>query len=628
MFCTKCGAKMAEGQRFCSNCGAPAEQLPPAEPKTEPVIAPPEEQNFRAPEPSFNPPESASPPPKAPEKPKKKGKAKGWILGILAVLVLAAAVLAVFRWNAVSAAAANLYAKTFSEPEEYYQRVEKNNVEKYLDAAESGSGPLAFYQESAANRAEKKNAFMEEKVQFSFGQEALSDEILDLLEREIGMDISWFKNLGLYISFGMEEETMGGSVTAFLNDTDIIDADYALDNANQLLYLTVPKLSGQYMKIDLQEAMEQAGSGSGMSRAAAEELTKLLADGDLIRTLVERYSEIVINDLTKVDKGTQKITAGDLSETFTVLEVKIDGKVMLKIAKDVLKKAQNDAEIEKLLLAVFKSSGMDDATAAQYFDQFLEELAQAQEKAENTDPDDIDENILMTVYVDGQGRVRGRDIKYREDKDLVSEFSYALVLKGLNYGVRAEFFMDESRGSYLDEKTVVLDGGGKISLSKEITGSFDMRYKTHYGPEGDEVKNDMKLCKITLEAASEDKGFRFDVGVTPHKDMLNRLVEKIGAMPDSVEDLIRSLSGTCSGEVQNSGSSSLKMVLKSNKKDLAAISADAYLVEDFDIRVPTETVAPEEWVYGIDYSKLQELLGKLKEAGVPASILGDIGYYL
>ena len=626
MFCTKCGAKMAEGQRFCSNCGAPAEQMPPAEPKTEPVIAPPEEQNFRAPEPSFIPPESAYPPPNGPEKPKKKGKAKGWILGILAVLVLAAAALAVFRWNAVSAAAANLYARTFSDPEEYYQRVEKNNVQKYLNAAETGSGPLALYQENVASRAAEKDLFMEEKLQFSFSQDALSDEILDLLEREIGMDISWFENLGLYISAGTEGEMMGGSLTAFLNDKDIIAADYALDNAGQQLYFAVPKLSGQYMKIDLQEAMAQAG-GSGISRAAAEELTKVLADEELIRTLIDRYSEIVINDLTKVDKGTQKFSAGGLSETFTALEVKIDGKVMLKIAKDVLKKAQNDAEIEKLALAVLKSSGLDEATANQYFDQLLEEMAQAQARAESMDPEDINESILMTVYVDAQGRVRGRDIKYREDKELVSEFNYALVLKGLNYGVRAEFFMDQSRSDYRNEKTVVFDGGGKISLSKEITGSFDAHYKTHYGPKDDEVKNDMKLCKITLEAAASDKSLTFDISATPHKDMLNRLVEKIGTMPDGVEDLIRSLSGTCSGEVKGAGSS-VTMTLKSNKKDLAALSADAYLVEDFDVQIPSETVAPDEWVYGIDFSRLQEILGDLKEAGVPASILGDIGNYL
>lgn len=609
MFCTKCGAQMAEGQRFCANCGAPAEFYTPAEAKAEPA-------------PSFAEPNVPPVPPTEPKKPKKKGKAKGWILGILAVVLVAAAALAVLRWNAVTAFAANLSAKTFSTPEEYYQRVEKNNIRRGLDAAEEGKGVFAFYQEAAQTRAKNEGLFMEEKVQFSFNDSALSDEILDLIEDELGMDVSWLKNLGFYLSAGAEDERLGGSLTVFLNDKDIIDADYLMDGASGDLFFTVPRLSGQAIRIN-QEEMAYASGIDPEAQAAARELMETLTDEELIRTLIDRYSEIVIGDLTKVEKGTQELSAGGLKGTYTALEVKIDGKVMLKIGKDVLKKAQNDAEVEKLIRAVLKAQGLGEAEIGQQLDSILDKMESTRARLEEMDPKEISESILMTVFVDGQGRVIGRDVKYREDKDLVSEFSYALVLKGLNYGVHAEFFMDQGWVDYRNEKTVVFDGGGKLSLNKEITGSFDMHYKTHYGPKDDETKNDMRLGKITLEAAAEDKGFTFELSATPHKDMLNRLVEKIGTMPDGVEDLLRSLSGTCRGEMKNSGSS-VTMTLKSNKKDLLSVGADSYRVEEFDLSRPANAVEPYEWASGLDFGKLQGILQDLMDAGVPASLLGEL----
>ncbi|MGX8692753.1 MAG: hypothetical protein ACSW8E_03245, partial [Clostridia bacterium] len=561
-----------------------------------------------------------------PKKPKKKGKAKGWILGILAVIILAAAALAVFRWNAVSAYAANLTAKTFSSPEEYYQRVEKDNIQRGLDAADAGQGVFAIYREAAETRAKDEGLFLEEKIQLSFNESALSDEILDLIEDELGMDVSWLKNVGFYLSVGAEDERLGGSLTAFLNDKDIIDADYMLDNSSGDVFFTVPRLSGQAIRINQQE-MAGASGLDPEEQAAARELMETLTDEKLITTLIDRYSEIVIGDLTKVEKGTQELSAGDLKGNYTALEVKIDGKVMLKIAKDVLKKAQNDAEVEKLIRAVLKARGMSEAEIEQQYDYLLEEMENKRAEFEEMDPKEITESILMTVYVDGQGRIIGRDIMYREDKDLVSEFRYAMVLKGLNYGLHAEFFLDNGWSDYRDEKTVVFDGGGKLSLNKEITGSFDMHYKTHYGPKDDEVKNDMKLCKITLEAAAKDKGFTFDIDATPHKDMLNRLVEKIGTMPNGVEDLLRSLSGSCSGEIKSTGGS-VTMTLKSDKKDLLVLGTDTYRVEQFDISRPANAVDPYEWASGLDFSKLQGILQDLMDAGVPASLLGSISDFL
>ena len=623
MFCTKCGAPMKEGQRFCGNCGAPVEVFTPA-------AAQPEPEEPKAAAPSFTnagfQPTEPPVPPVPPEEPKKaKKKGKGWLIGILALVVVAAA-LAAFRWNAVSAFASNLAAKTFSSPEEYYQRVEKNNVQRGLDAAEEGEGAFALYQEAASTKAKDKGFFVEEKLQLSFDESALGEKILDLIEDELGMDISWLKNVGFYLSVGAEDELLGGSMTAFLNDKDIIDADYTMDSASGDVYFTVPRLSGQAIRVNLQELSGASGL-SAEEQAAAQELAETLMDEELITTLVERYSEIVIGDLTKVEKGTQELSAGGLSGKYTALEVKIDGKVMLKIAQDVLKKAQNDAEVEKLICAVLKSQGMSEAEIERQYDEILDEMESKRAELEDMDPKDITENILMTVYVDGQGRVVGRDIKIREDKELLYEISYALVLKGLNYGVHAEVFLDQGWEGYKNEKTVVFDGGGKASLKKEITGSFDLRYKTCYGSKGDETKNDMKVLKIGLEAEALDKGFTYEITATPQKEALNRVVEKIGTMPDGVEDLLRSLSGVCSGEVK-SNSSSQKLTLKSNKKELLGVSLDAYRVEAYDISRPKDAVEPYEWAAGLDFSKLQDILKDLMDAGLPASLLGDVGSFL
>ena len=619
MFCTKCGAQMAEGQRFCGNCGAPVEIFTPAEAKPEPEQQPVQAPSFA--EPSTPPAE----PPVKPEKPKKekKGRAKGWILGVLLVLVAAVAALAIFRWNAVSAYAANLAAKTFSSPEEYYQRVEKNNIRRGLDAAEEGEGVFALYREAAQTREGKQALFAEEKLQLSFDESALSEELADLIEDELGMDLAWLNNLGMYVSVGAQDELLGGTVTAFLNDKDIIDADFTFDTASGEAFFAVPRLSDQTVRIDAEEMAFATSGLDAEDQAAAQELIVTLTDEKLISTLIDRYSEIVFGDLTKVEKGTEELSAGGLSGKYTALEVKIDGKVMLKIAKDVLKKAQNDAEIKTVFCAYAKSQGLNDAEIEQYYDSFLDQLEEKRAELEEMDPKEITRNVLMTVYVDGQGRIIGRDVKLREDKDLLYEVKYALVLKGLNYGVHVEAFADQGWEGYKNEKTVVLDGDGKLSLNKQITGSFDMHYKTYYGSKDDETKNDMKLFKNSLEAEAAGDGFTYEISATPQKDMLDRLVEKIGAMPDGVEELLRSLSGVCKGEIKKDGGS-VAMTLKTGKKELAGMSAEVYRVEEFAVSRPTDTVEPYSWAAGLDFGKLQGILQDLMDAGLPASVLGSV----
>lgn len=602
MFCTNCGAKLDEGQRFCSNCGTPVRSFTPeqAEPVPAPAQEPPRFAEVRPP---------VQPVDMKPQKPKKK--AWGWVIGILAVILVAVAAAAALRWTSVSAYAGNFVAKTFSDPEDYYRRVERSNIRLVLDAVEeSGQEELT--------RAAGEIGYMEEKLQLSLNTAALGDEILDLIEDDIGMDVSWFRNVGMYVSVGMEDSLAGGTITAFLNDKDIIDADYVLDMDGQNFCFAVPRLSDKYVGIDMSE-YDAVQSGN------SQELTALLRDRELLTALVERYTELVVKDLTRVEKGTQELSAGDLSAKYTALTVTADGRTLLKIAKNVLNEAENDAELQKLVLAAIRSQGMSEAEADEFYsEEILGWIDRTLEELEKTDASEITQEIRMTVYVDGLGVICGRDIFVLEDGELNAAFRCALLRKGLDYGLFAESFTRDEWGKYREENTYTLSGGGKLSLAGELSGEFTLHIKTNSSWDGEEETTDMTACTYLANAAFGDKGGSFSLSIKPTQEFFDLELEDAESMPESVRELIRSLSAVISGEFRGTRGS-MALTVMTGGDELLDMSVDAYPVEAFDFSVPSDTVDVETWAYSMDFGKLQGILRDLMDAGVPASLFGSLG---
>lgn len=625
MFCTNCGAKLDEGQRFCSNCGTPVQTFTPK--AAEPAPAPESAQA-----PVYTPAEPTVPPvppvppvqPQSgkPARPKKKGK--GWLVAILALILVAAAAFAVLRWNTVSAFAGNFIAKTFSDPEEYYQRVEKNSIRSMLDAAEEGDGLFDLYQEAAQTRAAGGTQYMEEKLQLSLDTAVLGDDLLDLIEDEAGVDVSWFRNVGMYVSAATEDSRVGGTVIAFLNDTDIIDADVVIDTDDGAFYFGVPQLSDKLAELN----MEDMGyEGYADALAASQELTALLTDRELMSTLVERYSEIIVKDLTKVDKGAQELSAGDLSGKYTALEVTIDGKAQLKIAKDVLNKLKFDAEFEKLAIAYFKAQAMSEAEANEAFDvEVLDWINKTLDELEGTDASELKNEIRMTVYVDALGKVCGREIELLEDGEETGFYSYALVRKGLDYGARLMLRQTDEWGDYREDNSYTVNGGGKLSLKGELDGSFELFVKSISGLEAVQQTVDIKAADLEAQAALKNGDMSFTLTVVPTQELYDLALEDAGT-PAEAEKLVRSLSIVYSGEIK-SGNAGVVLALRSDGSELAAMSVDAYRVAPFDIPATDDAVDVNAWVYTMDYSKLQDILKKLTDAGMPASLLGNVGDYL
>lgn len=606
---------MEEGQRFCSNCGAPVENLPHVEPTSTPKV---ENNAGFAPEPAKKSARRAKKEIR-PDRPRKKGGALGWIIALVAVAIVAA--LVVLNFNVVT----NFVDRTISSPEDYYQKIETRNIQAYSEAVADRKGIFAAYGNVA--NPEKTKTFMEQEITLAVNQKALSTELLDLLEDELGFDLSWLENVGIYVSGGKQDDLIGGEVIAFLNDTDIVGFNATYDTANTTGYVSVPDLSSQYIR--LTPDMMSMPYSYRRTTAAAQDLMEALPSEEVLAKLIDRYAGIIIKDLTKVEKGREKISAGDVSATYTVMEVKIDGKTALKLSKDVLSKLRDDRDVEDVICAFLAASGMSEQEVDDAFFELLDEIDDLLARLDELEPSDIRTNIIMDVYVDAAGNVRGRDIKIRKNKDLVAEIEYVLVVSGLKYGVKCNVTAIDSytneAGDYQwsDEQLFSLSGSGSVSLKKEIDGSFDLRYKDEYDYNGDVDKTDLKLGKITLDGTLKDEGVNAALVYTPSKDLVEMAIENAYGMPDWAQELVRNLS--LSVKLDGAEKSSLLEVgLRNSKKDMLTLSVQTNQIKSYDISVPANAAEPDAWAENLDLSKLKTIIANLRTANVPASLLDEL----
>ena len=578
MFCTQCGAPLDEGQRFCSNCGAPnpaaAAPAPAERPVSEPVI--PSAEPPVSPAPDAIPPEPpVAPPPYTPEPPvkarpvkKRKGKAGAIVAIVLVVLLLGAGAFAALRWNTVSAFCTNFAAKTFSSPEEYYQKVESLNAP------------------------------------------AFGTTLLDLFEDEAGFDPSWLKNVGAYLSVAPGENgAKGGIVTLFLNDKDIIGLNVYVDPAKGVVYGQIPRLSEQYIRIDMEEYVEQF--------AAVAEAEQLQIDPETFSILLDRYSELVLAHLKDVEKGSGEYSAGGVTGKFTTLTVRADGETLRAICVDVLKKLQNDREVEDLICAALKSGGLDEETVRDEFYDVLDSLAQAQKSLEEKKAEELTQDMVMTLYLDSVGRIAAREIEIHDKGELVFEGEYAFLVSGKDFGARVRF-------SDMEEKleTVLIEGGGTIDGLTAVKGSFDAFMTKEDGTDL------MKLETVDFSLRTDGDTTHAEADILPSAELMDLLMEDAAGMPDEVDRLIRGLSLNVTAD---SGSNRLafRIAARTGSDELLALGFDMYEVAPFTVGEPADSIDVDEFSENLDYMKLmdfaKDLMADLIDAGVPASLLGGLG---
>ena len=405
---------------------------------------------------------ASTPKAEAPAAPaKKKGSKAPLFVGIAAVVVV---LLVVFNLSSIKNAA----KRTFSSPENYYHWVEKNTAK---EAAGTVSSIYANYFLDAL-KVYNMGTSAEVSVELDeAGQDMLS------LAGAAGVDLSWFKSASLTYEGYSKDNVMEMKCGLAMEKKNVISADLIVDMAEEAVYLAVPELSKTYIGVDVSEIpdisyyMDTLDNSTEYMDALKAILAKLPEEKQ-VKDLTAKYLEIALNSVDDVNmKKGKTLKAEGVSESCTLLEVTLDADTLQNVIENVAEQLENDREVKAIIEKLCDEiAGLDldeldgiDIDSEEVYEYFQDACSELADEAQYIS---FDEELVMSLYVDGKGVIRGRSFEFN---DGWSNYTVEILNphKGGKIGFKAAVTVDNQEFS--------IAGSGKESGGR-VSGDFSAKY--------------------------------------------------------------------------------------------------------------------------------------------------------
>lgn len=364
-----------------------------------------------------------------------------------AVLIAAALMLlSVFAPAAVSQA-----AEAVENTTDYYQSVEKANLEKQINDFTKLYG---VYLENYKMAASGLGAEATIKAEFDPGFAAA-----------VGL-----KNLKSIKTTAVSRQTdkkADSILTFFTNDIELTSMKVLTDVEKEVTYLLIPELSKAYLKIPTNSSYGNSYSTAALFSAkdVMEFFNNNPLTEELLNKLLKRYTTVALGEIKNVSSMDYFMTAGGISGDQTMFTVKIDEKTLLAIAEKVLKTARTDGDLEDLLVK------LKICTKEQYgliVDAALDSIAAQKDLYSELENETL---FVMRVWVDSQGNITGREFLADADSD-TSILGYKTIKAGANTGIEAWFSLEEEEVLKLSGTVSEENGLNSGDLSVTITDSY------------------------------------------------------------------------------------------------------------------------------------------------------------
>ena len=376
MFCEKCGRPLAEGERFCGNCGSPVviAQQPAVQPQEPAVQASPAEQPNYA-EYAFQQ--------TAEKKPRKKVNGKR-------IAIIAGAVVGCIGIFIAIGFATGLFKSWFKSDKDRVSDVTTGTVHKIYD----------FYNNMAEEGIIDELSSLSVKIE--------PGQALKAAAFSKGIDLNWLNSVSFDTATTADDGVIKFGGRLSLNDTEITTVNAVVDLNKREILFGADGLSDSIARIDLSSfggnmSMISAVSGEGIGALFSELDVEELVD------LFEDYLDAAISALDDVDKSSGTITAAGVTGDCTVYTIKISEKTIAKMEKALIEKAVDDSDLKDLLEKIYPmiSSSMG---AEMDFDQFYDQAVSMMNAMLESFDQQIDlasDSTIVTVieYADGDDLV-------------------------------------------------------------------------------------------------------------------------------------------------------------------------------------------------------------------------------
>lgn len=349
-------------------------------------------------------------------------------------------------------AAVSQAAEAVGNTTDFYQSVEKANLEKQIDDLTKFYG---IYLENYKKSASGLGAEATIKAEFDPDFAAV-------------LGLKNLKNIKTTAVTRQTDKKAESIITFFTNDIELTTMNILSDVEKEVTYLLIPELSKAYLNIPANAA--NSNSYSTAAPFTAKDVMDFFNNNPLteklLNQLLKRYAGAALGEIKNVSSMDYFMTAGGISDDQTMFTVKIDEKTLLSIAEKVLKIARTDDDLKDLLVK------LKVCTEEQYglaLDAALKSIASQKELSGVSNNEIL---FVMRVWVDAQGNITGRDFLANADSK-TSVFGYKTVKDGTYTGIEAWVSPDEEEviklSGAVSEENGLINGDLTFSITDAYT---------------------------------------------------------------------------------------------------------------------------------------------------------------
>lgn len=259
-----------------------------------------------------------------------------------------------------------------------------------------------------------------------------------------GADVSWLQNISLDSNISIKDGVEAVVSSVLLNDNKLCDFNVFMDLANTMEYIQIPELSESYIAAPI---FSDSGEDSDESQqfidtymTTLSDLTSMLPDSKTVSTLLDRYGNIVIDNVEEGASVEESVSVEGISENCTAYEGLISEKALSTMTEEILTTAKDDEEIKSL----FDQWADESSDSEDQYKEFQDAIESALNDLSADEDTDENETLSSKVWVNADGKIVGREIGIADDTEVTPVFTWKAPSDGDSSAVLIELAADDT----------------------------------------------------------------------------------------------------------------------------------------------------------------------------------------